>query len=181
MRHVDEIVRENALRFIEHAAAVAARDNLLVDESVIAGRMAAAMGMQKKSVAKQLHRYLHEGHVWRIDYVEALGAALGRSVAEFVMPQDAGGVEATAIAQSLYTALNHRLRPRQSRDLVRRLQRLLDHPPLYDLSQALLDVVLEAKSRDAARLEAHDVIAKSAAWDSKRRDLRGKRTGDKKS
>jgi len=44
-----------------------------------------------------------------------------------------------------------------------------------------MDAILEAKSKDEARLAASDVVRESEAWNSKRADLRGKRSGDKKS
>lgn len=181
MRDADEIIRRNANRLLAEAAQKAEADGRLITESIIAGRMAATLGMKSKSVAKQLDRYLHQNHVWRIDYVEALARALGVSLADMFTPHPDGRRVPEATVSQLYAGLAARISHQDSKLLVRRLHQLLDHPPLYALGLSLLATIIDAETREAAHLEVHALVSRSDAWEQKRPNLRGKRIGDKKS
>ena len=182
VRDLNEIITRNAHRFIEDAKKAAQSEGRDLSTFVIAGRMAETMGRSDKSVDTQLRRHLKGEAKWRADYIEALAAALGRSASEFVVPQvPEKRVSEATVAQALYNALGQRLSPKESRTLIRRLHRLLDRRPLYDLAMRVVDVLLDQSSKNDAAIETMRVVERSAAWDVKSKDLRGKRKADNKS
>ena len=181
MRDVNEIVGRNARAFIEKAKKGAAQEDREITEFTIAGRMAKVMGMKQRSVDTQLRRQLRGTAVWRMDYVQGLAGALGRDTREFFSLDESKQTPEATVAQSLYTGLNHRITPREVRGLVRRLHRLLDHKPLYDLAQTIIDKLSDATGKDEAFRSVHNLIEKSAAWDTKGANLRGRKIIDTKS
>jgi len=183
MRDLNEIITRNAKRFIAEAQKSAIRDEgRELSEHMIAGRMAEAMSMKQDSVRKQLDRILYGDSVWSAPYIQGLATALGKPEQDLISLDPAASKvsEATA-AQALYAGLNHRLSLKDTRGVTRRLQRQLDHPPLFNLIQGITDRLLDASNRADAYEAAMDLIRKSDAFTPKRRELHSKKIQDKKS
>lgn len=179
MRDLNEIVTRNARRFIADAKAAAAREGRDLSDQSIGRRWAEAMNIKEDTARKQLKRCVHEGFHWRANDIQGLAAALGKTPLELVsLDPAAESIPDATVAQALYTALNHRLALREARAVIRRLHRQLDHRPLFDLIQSLTDRVLDAESKTDAIVAALALLQKSAAWDAKRPDLRGRKISD---
>lgn len=179
MRDLNEIVTRNAKRFIAEAQAAATREGRKLSTYAIGRRWGEAMGVSPDTARKQLERCLEGESDWRAVDIQGLSAALGKTPTELVsLDPDAERIPEATVAQALYTALNHRLTMRETRGVIRRLHRQLDHRPLFDLIQAVTDRILDAETKADAALAAMKAVEKSAAWDSKRADLRGQKSLD---
>lgn len=186
MRDLNEIVTRNAERWIAEAKAAAEREGRRLTDHAIGVRMGELMGISGDTARKALDRCRKKPgedgwQPWTANYIQGLALAIGRTVQEMIEPRagvDGARVAEATVAESLYTALNHRMTLREARAVIRRLHRQLDHRPLFDLIQAFTDRILDAENREKAYEATHEVIKKSAAWDTKKRDLRGKKISD---
>lgn len=185
MRDLNEIVTRNAKFFIADATSKAEKEGRRLTMNAIGSRMGEIMGIKGDTARKAIERCLKKPdekgwQPWTADYIQGLALSIGRTVAEMVEPRTASTskVSEATIAEGLYTALNHRMTPKEARDVIRRLHRQLDHRPLFDLVQSLTDRILDAETRDQAYDGVYELVRKSHLWDSKRRDLRGKKLSD---
>lgn len=181
MRDANEIITRNVHNAIERSIKEAAEDDRILSESDIVGRMAEFIKLSKDATTKGMDRYLRQGHVWRIDYVEAVARATGHEVAWFLVPHTPKELKEATSAQMLISAVDARLSQDESRTLARKLNQALDHRPFFDLLMRLLDLVIDGKSAKDVALAASDAVRQSAAWDTKIRSLRGKKKTAKKS
>lgn len=178
MRDLNEIVTRNAVKLIADAQRKARSEGRRLTVHTIAGRMAEMLGEKQDTVRKHLARCLKGKASWRANDIQALGAALGEPY-QGLIELDAKALPEATIAQQLFAGLNHRLDGPQTRALLRRLHRQLDDATMFDLIQQLTDRLLDAETKDVAYEAAHELIRKSEAWGSKRRELRGVRVSDK--
>ena len=172
MRALDEIVRRNAKREIDSHIATMRQNGYEVTEFTIAARMAAVLDKEHRSVHRQLKRYLHEEHTWRIDYIDALAVALGIAPQLLVNLDLKNAPPELTVAGSLYRGLNERLTVAQSRALVDSLHQLQDTPGRWDLSNGITEILIDAETHEEAFQRITVLLA-----DSKTREEWGRRTG----
>lgn len=177
MRPLNEIVNRNARKFIGEAKLLALEiENRELSDHAIAGRVAVAMGISQDTARKQLKRCMTDKKPWTANYIQGLAVALGKTpMAMISLDTSSNAVPEATVAQSLYGGMNHRLNRKQAKNLILRLHRELDNPPIFELIQKLTDALLDADDLAEAFTVAHNLIDKSEAFGSKRRNLRGKK------
>jgi len=182
MRDLNEIVNRNVRRFIDEEIKRAAEDGRELTDHMVAARAAESMGIPHNTAYKQLCRNLKEGRGWTANYIQGFASAVGKTPQDLVTlgPGDAGVSDCT-IAQSLFTALNHRMKTPAVRGLVREIQRQLDYPPLFEFIRRLNGRLVDAESKEEAYEITMDLIRETNAFGPRPRDLRGKKKKDRKS
>lgn len=155
------------------------RDTVLVDDKVIADRMAEYLRLPSASVRKQLARYMKD-HEWRADYLQAFARSVGIDPAEMVWLDRKPDISEAHRAELLLAAVADRLELGEVRKFARLMQQLLDSRERFDLVLELGEAVLEAPNGDAAYKTVSRIVADTKAFEPKRRDLRRKpRAGQK--
>lgn len=178
-RFVEELRKADALEHRKRPDVPA--DEPLVDESTIADRMAEFLHSDKHSVRKQLARYLHKGHIWRADYIQAMARSFGLDPAEvcWIDVTKRPDVPEAHRAQILVAAVAERLDLSTVRRAARTANRLLDMRPRFDLMLDIADSLVEAKDLANAQQAVFGLLATTTAIDPKSRDLRVKRPASK--
>ena len=154
MRDLSEIITRAALRKIDELHRRAQKHSRRVDDNLIADRMASLMGAPVPSTRKQLRRYLYDGHIWRVDYVQAFCQAVGVTLEDLMNPPANIGVLEATSQQFIWSALGERLTPKEARVLIRINHTILDNPARSPIAHGLAEIALSATSADEALVRA---------------------------
>lgn len=181
MQTTNEIITSNARIAIETAIKDAAAEGRRRDERTIAAQMAGFLELPVDTVQKGLTRYLRRGHVWKVNYVEALARAVCRDVSWMVEPHSPADTRRAIEGSALRMSVDSRLSRSEAIDLGTRLRALLDRRPLFVLALRICDLLLEARSVESAALALSDEVRRDPSWIRARKRARPERAAEKKS
>lgn len=159
MADLSKIISENVETALERAAIKARETGGKLNWSELARRMSRHMPAPKDpreardpdTIARRMRDFRTGVSEWRADYLEAVATVLGTHPSRLTSDDYSNAkVPEATVAGFLTNALGRRLEPAQARRIVANLNRELDRPGMFELCDAVVRAILDAKDHGNA-------------------------------